>query len=895
MTRQREDDLSREIRAHLQLEAEDRMAEGVPEAEARRQAHRAFGNVTRAREESRAAWTSRWIDETVRDLRYVVRSLARHPGFAAVSVLTLAMGVGANIAIFSLTDQVLLRSLPVMNPRDLVLLEGPGPYQGYTAADQAGSARVFSVPMFRGLQQASPDVCDGLFARFSAPVTASGGDAAERITAEVVSGEYFAALGVQPSLGRTLDAGDDRVPDAHPVTVLSHAYWTRRFGRDPAAVGASLTLNGVPMTIVGVVRSDFAGLDRGEPADVFVPLTMKRAVTPTRDDLASWRSRWVTIGGRLKSGVSIEGAAVALNMAYRQLLTEDIKTARLGPGAERGMFLSKSLVVREGRQGLSSLRDEFSLVLLVLMGMVGLVLLIACANVANLFLARAAGQQREVAIRLALGAGRRRVVRQRFAEAVVLAAGGAVVGLFVASLTTRGVIGLLPFEGARTLSPLPDSRIVAFGLAIAALSALIVGLWPALHATSPALMSILKEETASAPGGSRHARARQAAIIIQVGLSAVLLVGAGTFVRSLSALRDMAVGFAPADLLQFRVDLGAGRYPIDHVRTTVARLEEQLGRIPGVTTVASATTAVMSGSVSRQTLRVPGYQPGERENMNARVITVGPRYFATMGVALIRGREFDATDTSAARKVAVINEAMAHDFWADQDPIGRRFGPASSTTGEDFEIVGVVRNSKVISVRDGNVRGYYVPHTQAARLTDVTVYLRHRPGADGVAATARRVVQDVDPTLPIYNVRSVASQLEESLTSERLLAALALLFGGLATGLAAIGLYGVMAFSVTRRIREIGIRIALGATPRSVLSMVLREAAQLVGVGVIIGLPLVFALSRLLESQLFGVSATDPLTLTFAAALLGLVGLIASYLPARRATRVDPLVALRYE
>jgi predicted permease len=888
MRRRPEEDLAREIRTHLELDAEDRISADVPDGEAWRAARRAFGNIARTQEEARAVWIPVWVDELQRDLSSAIAGLWRSRGFTLVAVVTLALGIGASVSMFSLIDQVVLRPLPVAAPGELVLFDGPGVFQGLTAR-----AHAFSTPMFRGLQRDAGAVLSGLFARFSTPVTVSVDNAAERAIAEVVSGDYFGTLGVGATLGRVLGPGDDRVEGDPPVVVLSHAYWLRRFAANPAVINQPILVNGTPMTIAGVAAPAFSGFDLGSPVDLFMPLMMKRAATPTRDDLHNWRNRWLTVAGRLKADVSIEQAVAALNVSYRQLLAADIETSSITGEAARRQFLSKTLVAAPGGRGLSGLRDDFASVLQLLMGMVGLVLLIACANVANLLLARAASREREVAVRLALGAGRRRIVRQRLVEALILATAGTAVAIPLASWTTRLLIDILPFTGARLLSAAPDRRMLFFAILSAFVAALAAGLWPALHSTSPELSAALKEDMVSAPGGRRQSRLRRSAIVVQVGLAIVLVAGAGLCLRSLRALRSTSPGFVTADLLQFRLDLAAGGLRSEDAAGTAARIEARLALLPGVTGVAAAIMPALTGAASRQSIVVAGHHPASDDEMSVRVNTVGPGYFRTLGVPLVSGREFARADGSTAPKVAIVSERMARDFWPDGSAIGRRFGTAGNRTGTDFEVIGVVRDMRFTSLWDSESRFYYVPYTQASGLNSMTFYVRHRGASGDLATTVQRAVRAIEPTLPIYELTTVDTQLDRSLFIERLLASLSLLFSVLATALAATGLYGMLSFTIARRSREIGVRMALGATRLAVVAMILREVGLLVLAGAAIGLPIVVGFGRYLESRLFGVTATDGPTLAVAVLLLAAVAGLASAEPARRAAQVDPLVALR--
>ena len=834
------------------------------------------------------------MDQLRQDFRFALRSLRRAPGFSAIIVLTLGLGIGANTAIFSLMDQVLLRMLPVKDPQNLVLFNGPGPFSGRTMNDM-----VFSVPMFRGLQAGSHSVLEGMFARFDTTATMAVGQQSERVFAELVSGDYFRLLGVGAAIGRTLGPEDDRTPSGHPVVVLSHGFWQRRFGANPGVLNQDIRINGHAMTIVGVAAPRFVGVDMASSTDVFVPLMMKAEMTPTWNDLDSWRSRWITVMGRLKPGVSQEQASAAMNVVYRQLLQEDFKTIqRLPPGAAsfRDRFFAKNLIVLPGHKGRSDLRQQFSTPLIVLMGMVGLVLLIACANVANLLLARAASQQKEVAIRLALGAGRWRVVRQRLTESFVLAFAGAAVGVLFAWWTTSLLIDTLPFQRAvLTLSADPDPRVVFFAIAVSTVTALLFGLAPAFQATRPALTSALKEQVGSIAGSGRQARFRKGLVVAQVALSVLLLAGAGLFARSLYNLRTLNPGFNTDNLLQFSLDPALGGYSKERSEALFTQMQEQLAALPGATSVAAAVVPAMTESMWSSTVRVQGYEGKEGEDLNPAINAVAPGYFATMGMPLVIGRDFRPTDVDGAPQVAIVNETMAKYFWGKENPIGKRFGWGRDDGTFPLEVVGVVRDSKFARLRDDVPRFVYTPWTQQESLDTMTFYVRMRGEAAGMPTAVRQVVQRLDPNLPIFEMKTMETQVDESLFLERLVASLSLLFGALATVLAAVGLYGVMSYTVSRRTREIGIRMALGAARTSVLWMVLREVATMAVAGIVLGLPVAIGLSRFVQSQLYGLSPTDPTTLGLATVILGSVAMFAGYVPARRATRVDPMLALRYE
>ncbi len=832
------------------------------------------------------------MDQLRQDFRFALRSLRRAPAFSIIIILTLGLGIGANTAIFSLLDQVLLRMLPVRDPQELVILNGPGPFSGRT-----NNNMTFSVPMFRGLEQGSGDVMTGMLARYDTSATLSTGKQSERVGVELVSGNYFGVLGVGSVLGRTLGREDDRMPGGHPVAVLGYGYWQRRFGGEPNVLNREIRINDHPMTVVGVAARGFSGVDTGSPADLFVPLMMKAELTPTWNDLDSWRSRWVTIMGRLKPHVTVDRASAAMNVRYRQMLQEDAKTLRSSASESfRKRFLEKTLLVLPGHKGRSDLRTQFSTPLVVLMAMVGLVLLIACANVANLLLARAAAQQKEVAIRLALGAGRWRVLRTRLTESFLLALGGALVGILFAWWTTSLLIDTLPFaRTVQTLSADPDLRVVLFAIAISALTAFAFGLAPALQATRPSYTSTLKEDAGTIAGGGRQARLRKGLVVTQVALSVLLLAGAGLFARSLYNLRSLNPGFIATNLLQLSVDPALSGYNRERSLSLFRQLHDQLSALPGITSASSAVIPAMTDSSWRSTVQVQGHQRKEGEDMSPAFNAVAPGYFATMGMPLLMGRGFRATDGDGAPRVAIVNETMARYFWGKDNPIGRRFGFGRDENDNAIEVVGVVRDSRFATMRDDIPRFVYVPYMQEEALDQMTFYVRSRLDGAGVAAAARQVVQRLDPNLPIFDMKTMEAQVDESLFLERLVASLSMLFGALATALAAVGLYGVMSYTVSRRTREIGIRMALGAARTSVLWMVLGEVAAMAAGGIVLGLPVAIGLSRFVRSQLYGLSPTDPGTLFVAALVLSAVAMLAGYVPALRATRIDPTLALRHE
>jgi len=828
------------------------------------------------------------MDRLRQDLRFALRQIARNRGFSLIVVLTLGLGIGANTAIFSLLDQVLLRRLPVRNPEELVVLDGPGAFSGRTENDQT-----FSYPMYRDFRDRSP-VFAGVIARYATGASVSHQGRSELASAELVSGNYLDVLGVAPALGRAVAPSDDVTPGGHPVLMLGHGYWLRRFGGDPGVLGQALSVNGQPMSVIGIAPRGFHGIAVGADPDLFVPMAMKARMTPTWDDLENRTSRWLNVMARLKPGVSLAQAEAGMDVLYKQILADDVKLYPDASERFRARFLGKKLVFLPGLRGRSDLRASFSAPLVVLMAMVGLVLLIACANVANLLVARATTRQRELAIRLALGAGRRHLVRQLLVESLLLALLGGAAGLLLSNWTGGLLLNALPFDGAaRAFSAEPDSRVVAFALAASLLTGVLFGLYPALQVTRPSVMQSLKEEAAAVVGGS-SVRFRKALVVAQVALSLLLLVGAGLFARSLYNLRALDPGFSTERLLAFSVDPSLNGYDQARVRQAFRRIEEEVARLPGVRAVSAAREPIIADSEWRSTVAVDGYQPKEGEDMSPGVNAVGPGYFSTLGFTLAAGREFDARDEAGSPQVAVVNQSFARYFFGEESALGRRFGFARGEPS-DIEIVGVVRDAKTLNLREASRRVFYVPYRQQESLNQLTLYARTLTEEATLADAVRAAVARVEPSLPVYELRTMRAQLSQSLFIERMIAALSAAFGALATLLAALGLYGLMSFVVARRTREIGIRLALGAERRRVLGLVMAEVALLAGIGIAIGLPGAVAVSRLVASQLFGISPGDPATLAGAALVLAGVTLLAGWVPARRATHVDPVAALRYE
>ena len=829
------------------------------------------------------------------DLKLALRVFWKNPAFAAIVILTLALGSGANTAIFTLLDQVMLRALPVERPERLLVLSAPGPFSGWTEQN-SDTVIPMSHPMFEGLRDKTPAFASVLaHAPASVHLTLKGGT--ERVNGDMVSGGFFQVLGLRAAHGRLFTPDDDRDPSGHPVVVLGHGLFERSFGGDPSAVGRTVNINNHPMTIVGIAPLGFHGVEVGSAVDVYVPLAMQQELQPTWGlRLGDWRSRWLTPMARLKDGVSQAEAQAAANLVYSQLLQEDWAHIKGGSDSFKERFFKKTLSLLPGGRGTSGLRDQSGTPLLVLMGMVGLVLLIACANVASLLLTRASSRQKETAVRLALGAGRMRLVRLQLVESVMLSLAGGLVGLQLAYWVGEALIRALPFQdAAHTLSAAPDLRVGFFTLALAVVTGVAFGLVPALRASQSDLAPALKSEATAVVGGGGHFRLRKGLVVAQVALSLLLLIGAGLFTRSLMNLHSLDPGFKPDRLFAFDVDPARNGQDFPARVATLRRIQEELAAEPGVASASAAAVTLMSDSNSSSTVRVDGYESKEGEDMNPNFNYVAPGFFETLGLPLVAGRDLRDSDGLGAPQVAVVNEVFARHYFKKENAVGRRIGLGRRGEGHPIEIVGVVRDGKAASMREEPRRFVYAPYTQEESIGSLTYYVRSSVESDAFGARLRAAVARVDATLPVSSLKTMKTQISESLFVERMVAALSAAFGLLATVLAAIGLYGVMSYAVTMRTREIGLRVALGADRRAVLMLVLREVAVLAALGIAIGLPGGYGLGRIVESQLFGLNARDPLTFAVATVALVATAFVAGLIPALRAARVDPMTALRYE
>ena len=907
-------DVDEELRFHLEEKTRALIADGLSPAEARAEAVRQFGAVAEVRDlcetlgkaDVRRGERRLYLTGWGQDLRYALRTLRRTPLVSCVAVLSIALGVGANTAIFTLLDQVLLRLLPVPSPERVVRVQTDGFYYGSTN----GTGRELSYPMFTALRD-EQRVFEGMLAYFpfgAAVREASGTQSAEMSPAALVSGDYFSTLQVQAVRGRLLTPDDDR-PGAAPVAVISHRLWQRRFAADPAVLGRTLLVGPQAVTVVGVVADGFDGMNLASATELFVPLAMDGLLDPNGSRLENHGLRWLKIYARLKPGVTETQAAASLAPFYRTLRERDLGDARFAraTAATKQRYLQENrLEVIPGSGGLTPMRTQMRGPLWMLMVIVGGVLLIACANVANLQLARGAARQREMALRLSLGASRARIVRQLVVESLVLAAIGAAAGVVLA---VGGVQLLLAYftdpDTPSLLVSTPNPRVLAFTALVASTAGLLFGLAPALQSTRPALAPTLKDQAGTVAGGG--VRIRKALVVSQVALSLLLLVGAGLFIRSFQRLMASDLGFQTERLITFGANPTQTGYRGHRVKQYAMDLLERVRATPGVTSAAVARVPLLVGGSWGEALSIEGRPPKADEEIGSRLNAVSPGYFATLGIPLRLGRDFRDTDFRVVQpdetfpesdqgyRVAIVSESFAKQFLGAQ-PLGRHIGLGSDPgTPTRIEVVGVVADSLYTGLTERRTWQIYVPFLESTDDAMGWFYVRTSGEPTAMLEAMRATMRGLDPAVPAVAVRTLAMQVNRSVANQRLVTALCVLFGGLATALAMVGLYGVMAYTVTRRTRELGVRMALGARSPRILWLILREALVLVGLGVAVALPLALWGSRYLQSELYGATGIDALTTAAATLLLASVAVIAALGPSWRAARLDPLRALRLE
>jgi predicted permease len=834
------------------------------------------------------------------DLRYAWRTLRQAPVFTTVAVLSIALGIGANAAIFTLVDQVLLRQLPVNDPARLVMLQGPRGNQHYGA--NYGNF-MLSYPMYEDFRDHN-EVFDGMFGRHQLAVQIGFGNGTERATGELVSGSYFPVLGVSPAAGRLFSQADDRAPGGHPLAVLSHGYWSSRFTRDPAIIGKTLIVNNQTLTVIGVAQEGFTGIDVGETTQIFIPIAMRREISPgyLRNNVNSRRARWVQVFGRLKPGLTAEQSQLRLQPYFRSIIETEVKEPAFAKASvyTKEQFLRGQLSVVSASQGWSRMHRTLTRPLWVLMALVVGVLLIACANVANLLIARAAARQREIAIRLAIGASRARVVQQLLVESLLIALVGGAAGLALALGSIAPLLTLLvPAEQQVAIAASLDLRLFGFAFGATVLTGVLFGLVPALQATRPRLATTLKDQAGSVAGGGL--RLRKALVVVQVALSLLLLIGAGLFIRSVNKLMTVDLGFRSERIISFSLDPSLNGYTPARMREVYEILLARLRETPGVETAAFSAVSLLVGGSWDQWVTVEGYKTAETETIDPYFNAISPAYFQTLGIPIIAGRDFDARDLPPLERrpgepesrTAIVSEGFARKYFAGGQAVGKHIGTGKDPgTPTPIEIIGVVKDARVNAVRDEEPPFYvFLPAGGGGG----SWLVRTRLDSAQIFAAVREVVREIDPNLPVYATRTVEGMLKQSTRNERLMSSLSAVFGTLATLLATIGLYGVLAYTVTRRTREIGIRMALGALRSHVSWLVLREVVMLAVAGMAIALPLAWWLGRFVKSQLYGVAPTDPWTITLAMGGLTTVALLAALVPTLRATRINPVRALRQD
>ena len=891
-------ELAQELDFHREMLTADQERLGYSHETAVLNARRKMGNTTLMTDYSRDAWIVAWFDTLMRDVRYALRAFVRNPAFTIVAVATLALGIGANTAIFRLVDTIMLRILPVQHPDELLAIRGS-----------------FSYWRFEQLRDRNEVFSGVIGARTFDDVTLTIGDQPlGRASAELVSGNYFSLLGVQPILGRPITVDDDRAEGAGPVAVISYGLWQRAFAGSRDVLGRAIRLraglvgggtsgfepdapnvrreDAAVLTIIGIAPPEFFGDTVGKLVDVWIPITMQPVLMPGRAWLTRKTASWVNIMGRRRDGISEEKARESLTRTWRQIRADEI-----GPAIteqQRRNLANARLTVESGEKGFAQIRHEFSQPLLILMCVVTLVLLIACLNVANLLLARATARQQEISMRLSLGASRPRLVRQLLTESLLLAGTGGVLGLVLATVGARFLVNMVSGDSQSIALRLsPDSRILLFTIAVSLLSGILFGLVPALIGTRRELQHVLKDS--SRGGGRRRSRAARGLVAVQIAVSLVLLVGCGLFLRTLYNLKAERLGYDRTGLIMVRVDPVAAGYKGDDISRAMVDLMHRFAALPGVRSSTFSENGLFSGTESGTSLEAEGFTPSSDDDRSARFDQAGPGYFTNVGIPLVLGRDFTERDAAGAPRVAIINDTTARFYFANQNPIGKHIhvtGPSDVS----LEIVGVAGDAQDHDLRNAPLRRFFVSYLQPIDgITTANFEIRAAGNMGSLFGPIRSAVERFDPRLQILSLKTAQTLVDDSITTERLIAKLSTFFGGLAVLLAAIGLYGVMSYTVARRTTEIGVRMALGAQQSAVASMILGEILRLVAIGSIAGAVVAVFLARFVESLIFGLEPHDPVTVVAAAGILLLIGLVAGYVPARRASRIDPILALRSE
>jgi len=893
-------DLDRELQYHIDRRVTDLIHSGLPEPEARRRVALELGGATQLREEVRDIWLNRWLRDFVHDLRFSARSFLRSPSFTATVVLSLALGIGATTALYSLIDQIVLRALPVDHPERLVLFS----WNGEQLAETFGSDHLMSYPICRDLQQ-QKQFFDGVFCRAATTVNFSTGGEPRLTAAELVSGTYFSVLGVSPALGRLLTTDDDQVPGSSPVVVLSYDIWKKQFGGAQDIVGRKVLVNQYPMTVVGVAAPTFHGIDVGEVPSVWIPAVMSAQSIPGFETMLDRRTRWMQILGRLKQNVSLAEAKTGLQPWFKAMLDEDTRRTDFSrfSAEQRRQFLASTLDLTAAPEGHSVLRRDLSQPLWVLFVATAVLLALACLNVAGLFLARGSARHREISTRLALGASRGRIGRQLLTDSLLLAFAGGLLGVVMAPIAVRALIAFLPHDtAANDLHAHVDTRLLLFAFLVSMVTGFLAGSAPALQAGRKSLDSSLRERGGTPSGGLAL---RRAIVTAQIAFTLILVIAAGLFVRTLSGLLVKGPGFDTSSLISFGIKPDLNGYSGAEESRLIRRITEGLRDSGSIQASAIAHDQLLLGGAWSNSLTI---QTGERyvTDREVQMNAVTPGFFATLGARIVAGRDFNEHDSlnveavrqslpvnESGQRTVIVNEAFVKRYFGGRNPLGARVAMGSAPDAKsDTEIIGVVENISYRNVREQSEQAYFPLGTE---LSGSNFYVRFRGTPESAFRSIRAILRNADPTLPISYFRTLDEQIDRSLNTERMLAELSSSFGTLALLLSLVGLYGVISFVVNQRTREIGIRMALGATRISTIWLVLRDALVMIAGGTAIALPCVWALGRLVESQLYDVKPTDPVTILAATLVLCLTALGAAIIPARRASAVNPTEALRFE
>ncbi|MFQ5705448.1 MAG: ABC transporter permease [Gemmatimonadales bacterium] len=829
-------------------------------------------------------------------LKYAFRTLLRAPVVTGVAIVSLALGIGANTAIFSLFDEMLIRALPVKQPGQLVNLANPGPKPGSQTCNDAGDCdEVFSYPMFKDLESKATSSFSGIAAHrlFGANLAYDNQTVSGR--GLLVSGSYFPVLGVRPALGRLLGPDDDRTIGEHFLAVLSYDYWQNRLGADRGVLDKTIVINGHTMTIVGVAARGFEGTTLGARPDVFVPITMRGVMSRGFNAFDNRRSYWIYLFARVKTGVSREQADAEINSIYRAIIN-DVEAELQKGMSDKTMarFRTKKITLGDGRRGQSSLHREVATPLNLLLAITAIVLLIACANIANLLLARGANRSQEMAIRGSLGASRSRLVGQLLIESCLLALLGGAASLLVSHWTLRFIGSIIPSETARVLALALRPNVVLFTAVLSLGTGILFGMYPALHSTRRDLMTVLKSSSGQPAGARAAARFRSALVTAQIGLSMALLVAAGLFIKSLANVSRIELGLSVENVVTFAISPVQNGYEPEQTQALFGQVEEQLAAIPGVTRVSAALVPVLAGDSWGTDVSVEGFERGPDIDANSRYNEIGSGYFSTLEMPLIAGREFTPFDRAGTPGVTIVNQAFAAKFGlGGPEAVGKRMSTGGSEL--DLEIVGLVKNAKYNDVKGAVPPLFFMPYRQDNDIGSINFYVRTSSEPDRVLRAIPRVIKQLDAHLPMEGLQTLEQQVRENVVLDRVIGILSAAFATLATLLAAVGLYGVLAYTVAQRTREIGLRMALGADGRRVRGLVLRRVARMTAIGGVGGLLAALGVGKLAKSLLFGMEGNDPTVLAAVAILLALVTFGAGYLPALRASKVDPMQALRYE